>query len=110
VVGEMEWQDRSLAANQQRLEQLFGTSDLLPLWIAEPYVDPAPPIASALTDRATEGWYGYEARPSSAIDAFWGWMKRRHGWSVDDLSTLVSPSIGTSIAVAIDLFSEPATG
>jgi cystathionine beta-lyase len=106
----MEWQDRSLAANQQRLEQLFGTSDLLPLWIAEPYVDPAPPIASALTDRAMEGWYGYEARPSSAIDAFWGWMRRRHGWSVDDLSTLVSPSIGTSIAVAIDLFSEPGDG
>lgn len=106
----MQWSDRSLAANRQRLGRLFGTSELLPLWIAEPYVDLAPPVVTALSLRTEEGWYGYEARPGSMFEAFWGWMDRRHGWSGDGLTTLVSPSVGTSIAVLIDRFTEPGEG
>lgn len=96
--------DRSLAADADRLDQLFGTEDVLPLWIAEPYVPLAPEIRSAIEERAHTGWYGYEARPQSILDAFWRWMHARHGWHPSDLITSVSPSVGTSIGVMIDRF------
>jgi bifunctional pyridoxal-dependent enzyme with beta-cystathionase and maltose regulon repressor activities len=93
---------RALASDGNRLEQLFGGGDLLPLWIAEPYVPLAEPIRSAIEKRASSGWYGYETRPGSVKAAFWEWMSSRHGWSDEGLSTIVSPSVGTSIGVLIN--------
>ena len=101
---------RSLASDSKRLEQLFGSSDLLPLWIAEPYVDLAPPIKSSLELRAAEGWYGYEARPPALFEAFWEWMRVRHAWTGDDIKTTVSPSVGTSIGTMIEQHSSPGDG
>ena len=93
---------RPLASDPVRLSELFGRDDLLPLWIAEPYLELAKPVRAAIEARANAGWYGYEARPSSVQEAFWDWMADRHGWSGAGLSTMVSPSVGTSIGVLID--------
>ncbi|MGI9529947.1 MAG: MalY/PatB family protein [Acidimicrobiia bacterium] len=101
---------RSLASDSERLERLFGSSDLLSLWIAEPYVDLAPPITSAMELRATEGWYGYEARPPALFEAFWEWMRVRHTWTGEDITTTVSPSVGTSIGTMIEQHSSPGDG
>ena len=92
------------ASNPKALQKHFGSSDdLLPLWIAEPYLPVAPSIVQALEARATEGWYGYEVRREEAATAFRAWMNRRHRWSIDDALLLVSPSIGTSIGAALEL-------
>jgi len=101
---------RSTASDSSRLGALFGSDALLPLWIAEPYVPLAPPILTAIEERAALGWYGYETRPDSAKSAFWTWMSERHGWDSGGLSTLVSPSVGTSIAVLINELSDPGEG
>ncbi|MEA3503540.1 MAG: aminotransferase class I/II-fold pyridoxal phosphate-dependent enzyme [Actinomycetota bacterium] len=101
----------SLATNPKRLAQLFGDDrGLLPLWIAEPYVDLAPGVVSALQTRSETPWYGYEVRPSTVIDSFWEWMAARHGWDGTGLNTSVSPSVGTSIGVLIEELTEPGDG
>ena len=93
------------------LERLFGGGeDVLPLWIAEPYVDLAPGITNALKDRAATGWYGYETRPTDLFGAFWAWMTARHGWASDGLETIVSPSIGTSLGVLIEILTDEGHG
>lgn len=93
----------SFANDPRNLNRLFGEGDgMLALWVAEPYIELAPEITAALTERAEVGWYGYESRPSTAIDAFWAWAGRRHAWSGEGLISTVSPSIGTSIGVLID--------
>ena len=92
------------ASNSASLERLFGVADdLLPLWIAEPYLPLAQPIVDALTERAAAGWYGYEVRREAGRSAFRAWMDSRHGWNLDGLETLVSPSLGTSIGAALDI-------
>lgn len=101
---------RSLAFDRDRLGELFGRDELLPLWIAEPYLPPAGSIRSALQARADAGWYGYESRPETAKTAFWEWMVARHGWSNDHLTTIVSPSVGTSIGVMIDALTDESDG
>ncbi len=101
---------RSLAFDRDRLGDLFGRDELLPLWIAEPYVPLAEPIRSAIETRANSGWYGYETRPDTAKAAFWEWMAGRHGWSGEGLTTIVSPSVGTSIGVLIDALTDEGDG
>lgn len=100
----------ALAVDPVRLTTLFGREDLLSLWIAEPYIEIAPGIQEALTQRAELGWYGYEARSERILDAFWGWMETRHGWNGSDLSVSVSPSVGTSVGAMIDLASDAGDG
>lgn len=105
-----------LTANAQAidpasLQRHFGRVEgLLPLWIAEPYVDPAPGVLAALEERAGAGWYGYESRPDALIDAFWEWMSERHGWAGSGLQAFVSPSVATSIGVLIDELTDPGDG
>jgi len=101
---------RSLASDTERLTQLFGSGDLLSLWIAEPYVELAPPIRTALERRANEGWYGYETRPPAAFEAFWEWMGLRHSWDGAGITTSISPSVGTSIGVMIEQHTSPGDG
>ncbi len=101
----------ALAADEARLTRLFGADDgLLPLWIAEPYLDLAPGVVAALQTRARSAWYGYEARPPSVKNAFWEWMTARHGWDGSGLETIVSPSVGTSIGVLIEELTGPGDG
>jgi len=99
------------ASNSKSLSRLFGSSEeLLPLWISEPYVPLAPAVVAAIESRAGDAWYGYETRPDDFRDNFWSWMNRRHGWSGFDLTTLVSPSVGTSIGALIDILTDPGDG
>ena len=100
----------ALASDRSRLQQLFGQDELLPLWVAEPYVPLAQPIRDAIEERAKAGWYGYETRPGSVKAAFWEWMATRHGWSNERLSTIVSPSVGTSIGVLINELTDEGDG
>jgi cystathionine beta-lyase len=100
-----------LATDTTRLGQLFGDPDgLLPLWIAEPYIPLARGVVEALQARSVTEWYGYETRPPATVRAFWEWMQSRHGWDGSDLHTLISPSVGTSLGVLLELLTEPGDG
>jgi cystathionine beta-lyase len=70
----------------------------------------APAIIAAIEDRAGDAWYGYETRPDDFKEIFWSWMTRRHDWSGQDLTTLLSPSVGTSIGSLIEIHTEPGDG
>ena len=99
------------ANDRASLERLFGTSDdILPLWIAEPYLPLAPPLVDTLETRAAAGWYGYEIRPADVNRSFTSWMQHRHGWDLGEAELLTSPSLGTSIGVALDLLTERGDG
>ena len=99
------------ASDPRSLTRLFGEAEgLLPLWIAEPYVDLAPGITAALEARSESAWYGYEMRPRGLAESFWEWAASRHGWDGSGLTTSVSPSVGTSIGVLIAELTEPGEG
>ncbi len=103
--------DRRQGTDPATLERHFGTDeDLIPLWIAEPSVDLAPEVVQVLRARGATGWYGYETRPGSILEAFRSWMVHRHAWDISELHTLVSPSVATSIGVLIEEVTEPGDG
>ncbi|WP_233531445.1 MalY/PatB family protein [Paenibacillus alkalitolerans] len=90
-----------------QLTALFGGEDVLPLWVADMDFPCAQPIVDALVRRAQEGVYGYTIRTDDWYDSIRGWFERRHNWSIPAESILMSPSVVTSLSLAVELFTEP---
>jgi cystathionine beta-lyase len=102
--------DRRQGTDAATLTRHFGTPDAVPLWIAEPDIELTPSVTEALTARAANGWFGYETRPDPVIDSFRDWMRAHHDWDCAGLSTMVSPSVGTSTGVLVDLLTRSGDG
>jgi cystathionine beta-lyase len=88
-------------------KKLFGSSDILPLWVADMDFESPPSIIKALQARATQSIYGYTIRPETYLTAITGWFDRRHNWQIDRAWITDSPGIVTSLSLAVELFSEP---
>ncbi|MEE9518354.1 MAG: hypothetical protein V3V52_14690, partial [Candidatus Adiutricales bacterium] len=52
----------SNSAKWDSVEQLFGSKDVLPMWVADMDFDAPAPVIEALQKRAGEGIYGYLRR------------------------------------------------
>jgi cystathionine beta-lyase len=88
----------------------FGTSDILPLWVAD--MDFAAPdaVTRALTQRAENPIYGYTFYPESMVDALISWLKKRHGWTVERDWIVMAPGVVTSLFASVMAFAEQGEG
>lgn len=93
-----------------QLSALFGGEDVLPLWVADMDFVCAKPIVDALTRRAEAGIYGYTIRNEEWHEAIQGWYRRRHRWEIAQGSIVMSPSVVTSLSLAVEQLSEPGAG
>ena len=85
----------------------FGTSKVIPMWIADMDFRTAQPIIDAAKKKAEEGIWGYTSRPDSYYDALCGWQKRHNGWEFD--RGLLSFAVGVVPALSsmVEIFTEP---
>jgi cystathionine beta-lyase len=88
-------------------EAMFGAKDLLPLWVADMDFLTVPAITKRLVERAQLGSYGYSVRTDSYHEAIVSWYSRRHEWTIQNDWIVDSPSVVTSLSLAVQLFSEP---
>ncbi|MDX1295566.1 MAG: PatB family C-S lyase [Sulfurimonadaceae bacterium] len=88
-------------------EKLFGTEDVLPMWVADMDIETAPCVTEAVQRRAQHTVYGYEEMPDSAFESQIDWMQRRHGLTLHRDWMRFSPSVVASINVAIQAFTKP---
>lgn len=70
----------------------------------------APQIIDALQARVQHGVLGYEAVPSELLPALTNWLRKRHGWHVDQSHILRAPNVLNSLAIAASLFSDEGDG
>ena len=88
------------------LEEFFGTSDILPLWVADMDFQCPQPVIDAITKKATEGIYGYSwHKTPEYLDSIIRWMRRRHSWNIDKEWIVFSPGIVPAIDIMIRTFS-----
>ena len=85
----------------------FGTSDVLPLWVAD--MDFAVPAAvrDALMARAAHPVYGYTVYPESLYEALMVWLEGRHAWRVERDWIVMCPGVVPSLHAAIIALSKP---
>lgn len=89
------------------LKPLFGSEDLLPMWVAD--MDFAVPdfVKDAVIDRAEHAIYGYTVRPKRYNVAIAGWLSRRHGWQVDPGKIDFSPGVVPALVLSVLGYTSP---
>ncbi len=83
-------------------ERLFGRKDLIPLWVADMDFPAPPAVTEALIKRAQHPIYGYTVRPQSHFESLQHWMLTRHNWNIQTEWCLHSPTVLTSLSLALD--------
>lgn len=88
-------------------EKLFHTDDVIPMWVADMDIATAQFIIDDIQKRLNHPILGYEEFPEGGKKALKTWLKNQHGYNVDIENIIFSPSVVTSINVAIKAFTEP---
>ena len=97
--------EHSNSEKYQAREKKFGTRDILPLWVADIDIDTPTFILDAVKQRLEHPILGYEEIPDSAFQAQIDWMKEQHGLTLKREEMFFSPSVLTSLNLAIQAFS-----
>jgi len=89
------------------IQEEFGTTDLMPMWIAD--MDFATPdfILEAIRKRTEHDVLGYSLIPEGWSNAIHSWLKKRYQWNVSSKEMGFVPGIVAGIAFLIQCFTKP---
>lgn len=87
--------------------EIFGTGDVLPMWVADMDFLPPREVSESITERVSHGIFGYTFITPSASEAVQGWVKKRHGWEIRKSWLVYSSGVVPSISMAIQAFTVP---
>lgn len=97
-------------SNPKTLESLFGSAEMIPMWIADMDFQVAPSIQDALKERISDSGFAYEYKPESFFAAQRKWYRDNYSLDLNQNQILFSPSITTSISVLIENFTDESEG
>lgn len=86
------------------VEEVFGSKDVLPLWVADMDFLVPPQITNALRSRVDHGIFGYVEPDDGYYNAIINWLQSRHNWSVSKETISFIPGVVKGFAFAIDVF------
>jgi cystathionine beta-lyase len=88
-------------------DEFFGSSDVLPMWIADMDFKAPPAVMQAVLNCASQGVYGYPLYMKEFYLSIAEWLKKRQGWSIMGEWILRSPGVMPAVSAAILAFTEP---
>lgn len=92
------------------LKDIFGTDDLYPFWVADEDFKTPPHILKAFKNKIEEGIFGYEYKPETFMPALKNWYKTRFNCDLDSSWVQFTPTIMSSMAMALDIFTNKGDG
>jgi len=100
----------TLSLKYDACERIFGSKDVLPLWVADMDFPTAQPIIDAVQRRTAEGIWGYAEQPASYFEALCDWQRRRNGWIISPDQCSIALGVVQAIASLMQLYTEPGDG
>ncbi|MEW7292129.1 MalY/PatB family protein [Aquimarina sp. 2304DJ70-9] len=97
-------------SNPNMLKSMFGSTDLMPLWIADMDFKVAEPITAELKRLVDRGVYAYEFNTDEVFKAISDWNLKRHQLKLNSTSFLQVSSVLTGIALLIRELSNEGDG
>ena len=79
--------------------------NVLPLWVADMDFKTSSYVEDALKEIAERGIYGYSDTKHDYFEAVSGWLKYRHGWSVEERWLLKTPGVVNALTMAVKAYS-----
>ena len=95
------------AVKVEEAKYIFGTNDVIPLWVADMDFKTAPCIVEAIKARADQGIFGYTSRRPEYFQSIANWQKRRNGWDADTEKMAFSPGVVPGIETALSFATKP---
>ena len=91
-------------------EELFGTEDVSPVWVADMDIDTPDFVLNAVKKRLQHPIVGYEEVPASAFNAQKEWMQAEHNFDFNIEEMFYSHSVVASMSVAIEAYTQKGEG
>ena len=95
------------SAKFDELTMKFGTTDVIPMWIADLDFKMAQPVIDALVDRAKEGIWGYTSRTEEFFKAVKDWQMYKNEWDVNVENMAHALGILPMLANIMHTFAKP---
>lgn len=87
-------------------EKLFGTDEVIPMWVADMDIATPACVVDAVKERLNHPVIGYEMMPEKGYEAQIAWMSDHHGFEIKREWLTLSPSVVASIGCAIRALSD----
>ena len=89
-----------------RRTEIFGRSDVLPMWVADMDFPTPPFVIEAISKRLSQKVLGYTERSTEYLDAICRWNKQQYGVEVHPEMISYIPGVVNGIYLATQVFSE----
>ena len=86
--------------------RLFGSEDVLPMWVADMDIQTPYFVIDAIRERLKHPILGYEEIPATMFQAQIDWVAKHHGYIMQREWMFYSPSVVASINLCIKAFSK----
>ena len=84
-----------------KVEELYGSEDVQPLWVADMDLEIASPIKKVLHERVDHGIFGYTFTDDALNQVVIHWVKSHHNFNVQSDEIVYSPGVLETIHMAI---------
>lgn len=83
------------------LEEMFGSDNLLPMWIADMDFKAPREVIDAFKNRVDHGIFGYAYKTDSFYDSIINWIKRRYDWNIKKEWILFTPGVVSGFNIGV---------
>ena len=87
-------------------EKLFGSNEVLPMWVADMDIETPYFVMDAIKNRLKHPILGYEEIPDEMFKSQIEWIERDHGFTMQAEWMFYSPSVVASINICIKAFTD----
>lgn len=88
-------------------KEIFGKADIAPMWVADMDFRTPDFVREAVVKKAGDSIYGYSLTENGFKESIVYWMKKRHGWDVNQDCIVYSPGIVPALNLSVLAFSSP---
>ncbi|MBN2546766.1 MAG: pyridoxal phosphate-dependent aminotransferase [Spirochaetes bacterium] len=89
------------------LKSIFGTDDILPLWVADMDIKTCQPLLKKIKKITKTGIFGYNLKPESLDSAIVNWHQKRHGIKIIEDEIIYTHGVVPALYMAIQAFTNP---
>ena len=89
------------------VKDMFGSDDVIPMWVADMDFPAAKPIVAAMKKRAAHEFYGYTKPGPELIEAIINRMQRKFNWQIRPEWIVFVPGVIPALSAAVRAFSRP---
>ena len=94
-------------AKWDSVEKMFGSKDVIPMWVADMDFPTARPIVEALKARAAHEFYGYTQPGEKLIEAVVDRLNRKFNWKIQPEWIVFTPGVIPALSTTVRSLTHP---